>query len=138
MALSVGVALPASAAPGDYGTLPYGGTNCASSKQLLHTYYIGGGAMRTYYSTGCQTNWVEWSGPNVCTWKRIKTADGNWTAWENDHAAWSYSRQVYAPGTTRVDIEIGVSSTAYGNGTCGAGAWDYHHEIGQHRWYSMT
>lgn len=139
--LSASLAAPASAAPWHTGTLPYAGypqTSCASSKVLLHTYYIGGGAMRTYYSTACQTNWIEWSGPNVCTFKRIKADGGNWTAWEKDQATWSYSQQVYAPGTTRVDIEIAVSTSAYANGKCIDGTWDYTHDIGQHRWYSMT
>jgi hypothetical protein len=135
-----GVAPPASAATcsgtGCNNTLPYA-TGCNSGASLIHTYYVAGGRFDMFYSGTCQTNWIQWSGPNVCTWKRVQSAYGSWTTWEIDQATWSYSRQIYAPGTTTVDVEWAVGSTDYGNGTCGGGAWDYAAETGRHGWYSV-
>ena len=68
----------------------------------------------------------------------MQSAYGSWTQWERDHSTWSYSMQIYAPGTTTVDVEWAVGSTSYGGGTCDGGAWDYAHEVGKHGWYSVT
>lgn len=130
---SVGVAPAAQAAGTSYNnTDPYA-TGCNSGASLIHTYYVGGGKFDMFYSGTCQTNWVQWTGPNVCTWKRVQSDYGTWTRWEKDQATWSYSMQIYAPGTTSVDVEFAVGSAGYGGGTCGGGAWDY----AQHGGYTI-
>jgi len=139
--VAFGVAAPASAATcsgtGCNNTLPYA-TGCTVNSWPIHTYWVGGGKFEMWYSASCDTNWIQWSGPNVCTWKRVQSAYGSWTSWEVDHATWSYSRQIYAPGATAVDVEWAVGSAAYGGGTCDAGAWDYAHEVGLHGWYTIS
>ena len=106
---------PAEAHPLD-GTLPYGQTNCAASKRLIPNgrVWTRGGTISIYWSTTCSTNWVEWSGPSYTVTKEIHTN----TAWpfaEIDYGPWSYSKQVYAPGTTAVggQVQIQWGSTAY-------------------------
>lgn len=108
-------------------------THCNVGASLIHTYYTGGGRFDMFYSGSCGTNWVQWTGPNVCTWKRVQSAYGSWTQWEKDKATWSYSMQIYAPGTTTVDVEYAIASPSYGGGTCDGGAWDY----ASHGWYSV-
>jgi len=135
-----GVAAPASAATcsgtGCNNTDPYT-TGCNSGASLIHTYYTAGGRFDMFYSGTCSTNWIQWTGPNICTWKRVQSSYGTWTTWENDHATWSYSRQIYAPGTAWVQVEWAAGSAAYGSGTCAAGAWDYAHDVGRHGWYTV-
>ena len=118
-------------------TDPYG-THCNVGASKIHTRYVGGGQLDMFFSGSCGTNWIQWTGPNVCTWKRVQSAYGSWTQWERDQAAWSYSMQIYAPGSTSVEVEYAVTNAGYGGGTCGAGAWDYTHEIGQHGWYTVS
>lgn len=117
-------------------TDPYG-TGCNVGASKIHTRYVGGGQLDMFYSGSCGTNWIQWTGPNVCTWKRVQSQYGSWTQWETDQATWSYSMQIYSPGSTPVDVEYAVSNTGYGGGTCDGGAWDYAHEIGQHGWYTV-
>lgn len=128
--------LPASAAPGHYNTDPYL-TGCAASRYAIAPAVPkAGGWLTTMYSTQCQTNWVEWSGPKTCTMKRIQApgAGQSWTKWENDSASWSYSMQVYAPGNTKIDIEYAITPSWFQGGRCGGQAWDYSHEIGSYGW----
>lgn len=123
-------------------------TGCNVGASPIHYYYPpGGGRFTMFYSGNCGTNWIQWDGPNVCTWKRVQSAYGSWTRWELDHATWSYSMQIYAPGTTTVDVEWAVGSSGCGGGTCGGGtcdggtcdggAWDYAHDVGKHGWYTV-
>ncbi len=132
-------AVAQAAGAGYNNTDPYG-TGCNVGASPIHDYYVpGGGRFRMYYSGTCGTNWIQWeNGPNVCTWKRVQSAYGSWTQWERDHAAWSYSMQIYAPGNTSVDVEWAVGSAQYGGGTCGGGAWDYAHQVGKHGWYTVS
>ncbi|WP_216914134.1 hypothetical protein [Nocardia noduli] len=132
-----GLAPAAEASPAHNNTDPYS-TGCNSGASLIHTYYTSGGRFDMFYSGTCQTNWIQWTGPNVCTWKRVQSPYGSWTQWEKDKATWSYSMQIYAPGSSTVDVEWAVGSPAYGNGTCDGGAWDYAHDVGRHGWYSVS
>jgi hypothetical protein len=134
----IGVASPAQASGTGYNNSDPYNTGCASSKSRIHSYYAGGGRFDMYYSGACGTNWIEWNGPYVCTWKRVQSVYGGWTRWETDHSVWSYSMQIYAPGNTAVEVEWAVGSAEYGGGTCGGGAWDYAHEVGKHGWYTVT
>lgn len=118
-------------------TDPYS-TGCSAGASKIHTYYVSGGQFDMYYSGACATNWIQWSGANVCSWKRVQSAYGSWTQWEIDQSVWSYSMQIYAPGSTAVQVEWAVGSAAYGGGTCGGGAWDYAHDVGKHGWYTVT
>ncbi|MFC9692056.1 hypothetical protein ACFTSF_26125 [Kribbella sp. NPDC056951] len=117
---------------------PYA-TGCNVGASPIHDFYPpGGGRFRMFYSGTCGTNWIQWDGAAVCTWKRVQSPYGSWTQWEKDHATWSYSMQIYAPGNSWVQVEWAVGSLAYGNGTCEAGAWDYAHAVGKHGWYTVT
>ncbi|MFE2757952.1 hypothetical protein ACFXGA_38710 [Actinosynnema sp. NPDC059335] len=139
MGLGSALAAPAAQAAGTgyNNTDPYA-TGCNVGASPIHYYYPpGGGRFTMFYSGNCGTNWIQWDGPNVCTWKRVQSAYGSWTKWESDHATWSYSMQIYAPGTTSVDVEWAVGSTEFGGGRCFAGAWDYAHEVGKHGWYTV-
>lgn len=97
------------------GTLPYGQTNCGASKKLIPNgrVWTRGGTISVYWSN-CGTNWVEWSGPSTYVFKEIHTATV-WPEGEGDYGPWSYSKQVYAPGTTAVggQVTINWGSTAY-------------------------
>lgn len=137
IAASVVVAPAAHASGTGYNnTDPYS-THCNVGASLIHTKYVPSGRFDMFYSGTCGTNWIQWTGANVCTWKRVQSAYGSWTQWERDHATWSYSMQIYAPGNTAVDVEWAVGSAEYGGGTCGGGAWDYAHEVGKHGWYTV-
>lgn len=39
-----------------------------------------------FYSGTCQTNWVQWTGPNVYSWKRVQSGYGHWTRWKRNQA----------------------------------------------------
>lgn len=106
--LALGTASPANAAGWHTNTDPYS-TGCANSKNLLSTKAVSGGTARVYWSSVCGTNWVEYSGINQWVKKRTFSNDMNYggsTQWENDLGAWSYSMQVYAPGTTYMEATV--------------------------------
>lgn len=126
---------PAVAAASHFNTDPYA-TGCNNNAWIIHTRYVGGGRLDTFYSGSCQTNWVQWSGPRTCTFKRVRTQAKGWNRWEKDYASWSYSMQVYAPGNTKIQVEYAVTPTSYP--TCGGSAWDLAHEVGQHSWITLT
>ena len=138
--MTMGLAGSASAASG-YGldnTDPYT-TGCNRNAWPIATRWVAGGRLDVFYSGSCQTNWVQWSGPTTCTNKRIQRANvawTGWTGWEKDYANWSYGRQVYAPGATKVNIEYAVTPSWYP--TCGGGAWDYAHDTGGHGYITVS
>lgn len=106
VALALG-ATPASAAPSHFNTLPYE-TGCATNKMALSTLETSLGTITVMYSRTCGTNWVEWSGypSNTSTGKTLRTVGGAWTTAEYDTTGWAYSRQVYAPLNTAIEVKI--------------------------------
>lgn len=114
-------ATSASAASSDTNLLPYAAPNwCgaprSSDRILVGAQSMNGGTAYVYGSRRCGTNWIEWSGPSYGVDKEIHRSD--WTAYtpnEHDYGGWSYSRMVYAPGTTAIDATITIwwGPTAY-------------------------
>ncbi len=118
--LALTVATPAQALSGSgyNNTLPYQ-QGCGQGAYVITSKAILGGTVSMVYSPKCQTNWLEWYGPNRFTSKKM--VQPATTANENDTATWSYSRQVYAPGTSvaRGEIYVWVDNT----GMNGAQGW---------------
>lgn len=111
-------AAPANAlsGPGYNNTLPYE-SGCGQGAYVISSKAILGGTVSMVYSPSCQTNWLEWYGPVRFTSKKMVQPAS--TSSENDTASWSYSRQVYAPGTTVARGEIYVWTDASGTGAQG-------------------
>ncbi len=110
LALAALVAGPgvAQAAAHHHNTLPYD-VGCGGNLFVLSRHNIAGGTASLVYSRTCGTNWIEWYGPAVRTFKYI-SVNGNSTAPEVDYTRWAYSRQVYAPGNTPTTAYISVNS----------------------------
>ena len=114
LALALGAA-PAHAGPQHHGTDPSG--YCASNSSLITTRSIepeiGGpvGEVQIFYSWNCQTNWIQVPANNAggATIKNIRVSGGTWLPSEVDYGyGMSYSMQVYAPGTTCIDIYVAL------------------------------
>ncbi|MBU2698818.1 hypothetical protein [Pimelobacter sp. 30-1] len=103
--LAVGALLaapqPAHAAGSSYNnTLPYE-TGCGSGAYVITSKALPGGTASMVYSPRCGTNWMEWYGDARWTHKGMGfSRTSGWTTNEADKASWSYSRQIYAPGST--------------------------------------
>lgn len=112
--LALTMATPAQALSGSgyNNTLPYQ-QGCGQGAYVITSKAILGGTVSMVYSPKCQTNWLEWYGPKRFTSKKM--VQPTTTANENDTATWSYSRQVYAPGTTVARGEIYVWADAAGS-----------------------
>lgn len=118
MAVLVGLLLigvtttKASAAPWHTNTLPYE-TGCGGNVYRLSSKNMGGGTATIVYSRTCGTNWIEYYGPARETVKNMWTSWGNAQTWnEWDYTGWAYSRQVYAPGNSRVVGFIGFVNSS--------------------------
>lgn len=108
---------PASAQSGSgyNNTLPYE-TGCGSGAYVISSQrpWANGPIMSMVYSPRCGTNWVEWYAPDTnyyvqkWMWGPVQTTS------ENDWGSWSYSRQVYAPGTT-----VAKGAITFGQSTIG-------------------
>ena len=119
-ASSVATVMPAEALTGSQynNTLPYP-TGCGQGAYVITSRAILGGTASMVYSPRCGTNWIEWWGPYRTTVKTMYQPAK--TSTETDTASWSYSRQVYAPGTAvaRGEIWVWVDNTGYS----GAQGW---------------
>lgn len=122
--LAVASVVPAHALSGSgyNNTLPYE-TGCGAGAYVISSRAIHGGTVSMVYSPGCGTNWVEWYGPVTWTQKGMTNGSVSTTK-EQDYAGWSYSRQIYAPGT---EIAGGLILFGYGDSisegwtvTCGS------------------
>lgn len=98
----------ASAAPHHHGTLPYP-TGCGRNAVVISRQNMAGGTASVVYSRTCGTNWIEWYGPAIYTYKTLH-AGGRWAGYEEDYTGWAYSKQAYAPGSTPIAGGITVSS----------------------------
>ncbi len=97
--------VPAQAASSHHGTLPYE-TGCAASRQLVQNGVraVPGGTIRVYYSPVCGTNWVEYRGIAQMSAKQVTSSLG-YTR-EVDYTSYAYSKQVYAPGTSKIYVNV--------------------------------
>lgn len=96
-------------------TLPYD-TGCGSGAYVISSKAISGfGTASMVYSPSCGTNWMEWYSPgtNYYVWKSTGV-NGSWTTVEKDWGAWSYGRQMYAPGTTVATGSITIAGSTVG------------------------
>lgn len=101
----------AQAAASHWNTDPYL-TGCAKSSWTLSTRSVPGGTASIKVSNACSTNWLEYSGKKQSTTKTIKDHVTNkWTRNEVDNLPWSYSMQVYGPGTRPITATIKIGST---------------------------
>lgn len=102
---------PAQAAASHWNTDPYA-TGCAKSSWTLSSRSVPGGTASIKVSNACSTNWIEYSGSKQSTTKTIKDHVTNrWTRNEVDNLPWSYSMQVYGPGTRPITATIKIGST---------------------------
>ena len=78
----------ASAAPHHHGTLPYP-TGCGRNAVVISRQNMAGGTASVVYSRTCGTNWIEWYGPAIYTYKTLH-AGGRWAGYEEDYTGWDY------------------------------------------------
>lgn len=95
-------------------TNPYA-TGCANTKRLVTSQAVDGGTASVYFSTGCDTIWIEYSGiAGRTVYKRGWDAISNvWTTMEKDTGSWNYSMQSYAPGDTKYEGALSVAGINY-------------------------
>lgn len=111
---------PASAAPSHHVTDPYR-TGCTSGAFVIGSRSVPGGTIRVFSSPRCGTNWVEYQGINQWTSKTTSSySHGTPGIPEMDVAPWSYSMQVYAPGTTSIGVQVKVQGKTF-NAICNNG-----------------
>ena len=126
--VGVGVA-PANATSGTgYDGTDPASTGCASNSTVIYSQnlYIGGtsayvGAMEIRYSAACQTNWVRVynasSSATVSNKYVERRAQGSLTYFAQNvpdtYIGWSYGVQVYAPGSTCIWVQGGLSNSAW-------------------------
>ena len=112
LTLSLGAA-PAFAGPGDHGNYP--GSSCTSNSSIITTRAIENelgqvvGSAQLWYSWNCETNWIQVPGNAAGgnTVKDIRVSGGTWMPQEIDYGnVMSFTRMVYAPGTTCVDFQV--------------------------------
>lgn len=99
------------AATSHFNTDPYA-TGCSSTKTAIGSTAVVGGTATVYYSTGCQTKWVEYNGTaGAAVYKKtFDSASGKTTNLEADHGSWSYSMQSSAPSGTGTKFIAYVSA----------------------------
>ncbi len=100
LALVGGGMTGASAAPEHQGTDPYN-TGCANTAQLIGSRNLAQATVTVWTSTACGTNWIEYYGAARWVNKFISGPYGALLG-EHDYGTWSYSMQVYAPGTSTI------------------------------------
>lgn len=117
-AISLTAAPAAQAAPSHHNTDPYN-SGCGSSAYVMSSRSVPGGTISAVVSDTCGTNWMEYYGSTQWANKRAYSDEMGATGWENDYASWSYSMQVYAPGTTYFEGNVQIQGVTY-KVICGA------------------
>ncbi len=111
----------AHAGPQHHGTNP-ATTGCANGSQAIASHPVrdaSGGVVTNVevrYSPSCGTNWVRLYNPvpNTTAHKFIRTSGGAWLPDEADYGqVWSYSMQVYAPGSTCIEYSVTIENASY-------------------------
>lgn len=117
----LGMVGTAHAGPQHHGTNP-ASTGCATGSYAIASHPVrdGAGAVVTNvevrYSPSCGTNWVRLYNPVAGTTahKAIRVAGGAWLPDEADYGqVWSYSMQVYAPGSTCIEYSVTIENASY-------------------------
>lgn len=112
---------PALAGPEHHNTNP-ATTGCATGSSAIATRPVtdGSGATVTTvevrYSPSCGTNWIRLYNPvpGTTAYKSIRVQGGAWLPVEADPGTvWSYSMQVYAPGSSCIEFSVTIQGGSY-------------------------
>ncbi|MGO4431719.1 DUF2690 domain-containing protein [Paenarthrobacter sp. RAF9] len=117
---------PASAAGYSYDGTDPAVTGCATGSVPISSGYLKdpftgatSGQWEVRYSSSCGTNWVRAYSYNssYIVQKYVQRTSDGYSVSDNDvYAGWTYSRQIYAPGTTCVVVNVILSDGNFKHG----------------------
>lgn len=124
--LSLASSAPASAAGYSYDGTDPAVTGCAGNSTPIFSGYLTdpftgatSGQWEVRYSYSCGTNWVRAYSYNssYIVKKYVQRTSDGYSVSDNDvYAGWTYSRQVYAPGSTCVNVNVLLSDGNFKHG----------------------
>ncbi|WNV87201.1 DUF2690 domain-containing protein [Umezawaea sp. Da 62-37] len=111
----------AQAGPQHHGTNPAttgcaNGSTAIASRPVTDAYGAHVTDVEVRYSASCGTNWIRLYNPvpGTTAYKSIRAQGGDWLPVEADGGTvWSYSMQVYAPGSTCIEFSVMIQGPGY-------------------------